>query len=207
MKPNAFTRRQCLQTLGALSAVGLFGRARQAGAEPAVLDPQVISSVDKGLDWLASTQSRLGHWSAGGLYPTAMTALAGVAMLCEGSTATQGKYSSQIRLALDFILGKSRENGLIGDPQTDNRYTYGHGFSMLFLSQLLGEEEDQERREELVDVLTRAARFSGEAQTPSGGWGYVSSKDGDGFDEAPRRSRKFKACAAAAMPAFRSPMK
>ena len=32
---------------------------------------------------------------------------------------------------------------------TDNRYTYGHGFAMLFLSQVLGEEEDVERREEL----------------------------------------------------------
>jgi hypothetical protein len=112
-----------------------------------------------------------------------MTALAGLAMLSEGSTATQGKYSQNIRLAIDFLLGKSRDNGLIGDPVSDNRYTYGHGFSMLFLSQLLGEEEDQERRDELVDVLTRAAKFSGEAQTPSGGWGYVSSKDGDGFDE------------------------
>ena len=33
----------------------------------------------------------------------------------------------------------------------DDRYTYGHGFSMLFLSQVLGEEEDVERREQLVE--------------------------------------------------------
>ena len=80
-------------------------------------------------------------------------------------------------------MGRSRNNGLIGDPNTDDRYTYGHGFSMLFLSQVLGEEEDEDRRKELVKVLTKAVEFSGGAQTDAGGWGYVSAKDGDGFDE------------------------
>jgi hypothetical protein len=54
---------------------------------------------------------------------------------------------------------------------------------MLFLSQLLGEEEDMARREQLVDVLTRAVIFTGRAQTGDGGWGYLSAKDGNGFDE------------------------
>ena len=31
--------------------------------------------------------------------------------------------------------------------------------------------------------MKRAADFSGKAQTPSGGWGYVSAKDGNNFDE------------------------
>ena len=54
---------------------------------------------------------------------------------------------------------------------------------MLFLSQVLGEEEDAERREQLIDVLTRAVVFTGRAQTTAGGWGYVSAKDGNNFDE------------------------
>jgi hypothetical protein len=112
-----------------------------------------------------------------------MTALSGVALLCEGSTTTQGKYSPNIRRAVDYLVSRSRPNGLIGDPAKDDRYTYGHGYSMLFLSQVLGEEEDAERRETLIDVLTRAVRFTGEAQTQAGGWGYVSAKDGHGFDE------------------------
>ena len=32
-------------------------------------------------------------------------------------------------------------------------------------------------------VLTKAVEFSGRAQTDEGGWGYVSAKDGNGFDE------------------------
>ena len=54
---------------------------------------------------------------------------------------------------------------------------------MLFLSQVLGEEEDADRRKELIDVLTRAVKFTGQAQTAAGGWGYVSAKDGGDFDE------------------------
>ncbi|MBA4107174.1 MAG: hypothetical protein C0485_15625 [Pirellula sp.] len=156
-----------------------------ASAPPAlarVSDPAVKSHVDGGLEWLASQQHKLGHWTAQGRYPTAMTALAGMAMLCEGSTTTQGKYAENIRRAVDYLTNRSRPNGLIGDKD-DDRYTYGHGFAMLFLSEVLGEEEDMERRTELIRVLTNAVEFTGFAQTPAGGWGYVSAKDGGGFDE------------------------
>jgi hypothetical protein len=112
-----------------------------------------------------------------------MTAMAGIALLCEGSTATQGKYAPNVRRAVDYLLSQAQPNGLIGDPKQDDRYTYGHGFSMLFLSQILGEEEDVDRRAELVDVLTRAVVFTGRAQTKAGGWGYVSAEDGQDFDE------------------------
>jgi hypothetical protein len=139
-------------------------------------------AINKGLKWVASTQSRLGHWTAGS-FPTAMTALAGTALICSGSTATQGPYAKNIRRAVDYLLSKCRPNGLIGDPLHDNRYTYGHGFSMLFLSQVLGEEEDEDRRQELIDALAKSVEFSVSAQTQSGGWGYVSAKDGNNFDE------------------------
>jgi len=140
--------------------------------------------VARGLEWLASRQSRRGHWTANsGRYPTAMTAMTGMALLAEGSTTTQGKYAGNIRGAVDYLVARSRSNGMIGDPTRDDRYTYGHGFAMLFLSQVLGEEEDAQRREELIDVLGRAVVFSGRAQTNAGGWGYVSAKDGHGFDE------------------------
>lgn len=146
-------------------------------------DPDVERVTDQGLRWLASQQQRLGHWTVQGRYPAAMTSLAGMAMLCEGSTTTQGKYAENLQRAVDYLMSQSRPNGLIGDPLRDDKYTYGHGFSMLFLSQVLGEEEDIDRRKELVRVLTKAVRFSGQAQTTEGGWGYLSPKDGNGFDE------------------------
>lgn len=167
----------------ALSLILFAGLVCPDTAMAAIDDPQVREVVTQGLDWLAVQQHRLGNWTAQGRYPAAMTALSGIAFLCEGSTTTQGKYSDNVRRAVDYLVRQSRPNGLIGDPLRDDRYTYGHGFSMLFLSQVLGEEEDPQRREELVDILTRAVIFTGQAQTEAGGWGYVSAKDQAGFDE------------------------
>jgi hypothetical protein len=155
-----------------------------ASLAAAAAPPQAADVVEAGLEWLAAKQSRRGNWSANeSRYPTAITALAATALVMEGSTTSQGRYAEPVRRAVDYLVSRSRPNGLIGDPKTDDRYTYGHGFSMLFLSQVLGEEEDERRREELVGVLTRAVEFSGRAQTKDGGWGYVSATDGNDFDE------------------------
>ncbi|MFO1019896.1 MAG: prenyltransferase/squalene oxidase repeat-containing protein [Planctomycetales bacterium] len=148
-------------------------------------DPRIKQAVSRGLDYLAREQRRQGYWEAnGGQYRVAMTALVGNAMLCEGSTTTRGKYARNIRLAVNYLLEMSRPNGLIGyEMSQDFHYMYGHGFSMLFLSQVFGEEEDAERREELKEKLTKAVEFCAYAQTDAGGWGYVSAKDGNNFDE------------------------
>ena len=146
-------------------------------------DPRVVQAVNRALDYLAREQRRQGYWEAnGGQYRVAMTALAGNALLCEGSTTTRGRYARNVRLAVDYLIEMSRPNGLIGFKE-DYHYTYGHGFSMLFLSQVFGEEEDVERREELKRVLTKAVEFSAQAQTVRGGWGYVSARDQPNFDE------------------------
>lgn len=175
------TLQRCLFVLAVLG-LAVFSPAPAKAAPPDREKWERV--VEKGLDWLAARQSAQGHWTANdNNYPTAMTALAGMAFLCEGSTTTQGKYSKNVRSAVDYLIGRSRKNGLIGDPQNDDRYTYGHGYSMMFLSQVLGEEEDIERRQELMNVLIKAVQFTGEAQTAAGGWGYVSAKDGSNFDE------------------------
>ncbi len=144
--------------------------------------PSWDSAIRSGLDYLARTQSTRGQWNTPP-YPTAVAALAGTAMLCSGSTAVQGPYAKYISRTTDFILSKGRNNGLIGEPAGDLRYTYGHGFSMLFLSQVLGEEGFADRRQEIVDVLNRAVTFCARAQTTSGGWGYISAQDGNDYDE------------------------
>lgn len=173
------SRRSALASLAAAGGTLALGKTSSAAKR----DPKWEEAIQRGLKWVAKTQSSLGHWDAGG-YRAAMTALAGTALIASGSTTTQGPYAKQIRKCVDFLIDSkfNRNTGLIG-TNDDNRYTYGHGFSMLFLSQVLGEEEDEDRRNELIQVLTKAVEFSGKAQTPSGGWGYVSAKDGNNFDE------------------------
>jgi hypothetical protein len=139
------------------------------------------------LQWLVKTQHRDGHWEAdGGRFPVALTAVSGLALLMEGSTVRGGKYGDNVRRAADWLLARSTPDGLIGSPGHPgeaSRYMYGHGFATLFLSCVVGEEDEGARRRRLVDVLERACRFSHAAQTTRGGWGYVSARDGNNYDE------------------------
>ncbi len=192
------SRRQVLTRLVrvpgcALVAKAMIGHAFPAPAEAASStlfrspanasypDDDLQAATEKALKWLSENQTRSGSWPHD-TYPTAMAGLAGIALLCSGSTTTQGPYARHIRRTVDYLTSKCRRNGLIGDPQRDNRYTYGHGFAMLFLSQVLGEEEDMDRRQELTEILERSVQFSVDAQTGEGGWGYVSSSEST-FDE------------------------
>ena len=169
--------------LSVIAGLGLLATPDPTFAMKKTRDPKITLAVSRALDYLAREQRRQGYWEANnGQYRVAMTALAGNALLCEGSTSTRGKYASNIRAAVGYLIEMSQPSGLIG-YKNDYHYTYGHGFSMLFLSQVYGEEEDLERREELKRVLTKAVVFSARAQTSRGGWGYVSAKDGNDFDE------------------------
>ena len=81
-----------------------------------------------------------------------MTALAGMALLMEGSTIREGKYADNIRRAVDWLMDRVQPNGLIGNPNNPTeagRYMYGHGFGLLFLACVYGEEEDADRRKKL----------------------------------------------------------
>jgi len=152
---------------------------------------QYRETVKKGLDYLAKTQFKDGHWGANGdQYPVSMTALAGIALLMEGSTIREGKYSTQIRKAADWLMDRSmrgnQRDGLIGNPDHPTeagRYMYGHGFSMLFLSCIYGDEEDRERRDKLRDILVRAVKYTANAQSSEGGWFYTSAAEGHNQDE------------------------
>lgn len=173
-------RSMSISCLAALAVAGVLPLSVQAEE----LSPEVRAAVDKGLAYVAGQQFRDGHWEAnGGQYPMAMTALAGMALLMEGSTIREGKYATNIRRAVDWFVSRSQPNGLLGNPALANeggRYMYGHGFGTMFLSQVYGEEEDADRRKKLEDVLTRAVEFIGKAQSTTGGWNYVSNRDGGG---------------------------
>jgi len=166
----------------ALLLTGAAGRRAAANELPA----KYQEAVNKGLEWLAKQQLADGHWEAqsGQPYPMAMTGLAGMAFLMEGSTLRDGKYQAQIRKAVEWFLKRSQPSGLLGNPSNGlemGRYMYGHGYGLMFLACAYGEEDDPERRVKLEDVLTRAVQFTGKSQSSTGGWNYVSGAD-SGYD-------------------------
>src|SRR5688572_24211918 len=163
----------------------------QATAGAGEVPEKYRESVRKGLDWIVSQQHKDGHWSANGdQYPVAMTALAGMALLMEGSTIREGKYAAQIRKSADWLMERSQKgnqrDGLIGNPDHPSergRYMYGHGFGLLFLASIYGDEEDMDRREQLKDILGRAVTYVGNAQSSRGGFFYTSAAEGGDNDE------------------------
>jgi hypothetical protein len=194
-------RREFLSSVAAGSIAGLA--ANHAIAQDRK-NLEVEAAVERGLEYLKKIQAPDGHWEAqGGQYPTTMTALGGMAMLMEGSTIREGKYSDQIQKAVNWFLAPARQqpNGLLGNvnnPTESQRYMYGHGFGIMFLASIYGEEEDNDQRKKLEAVITRGVQFTAKAQTSKkhplpegkqvdiGGWGYVSAADSGGaggFDE------------------------
>lgn len=165
----------------------------------------VEAAVERGLEYLKKTQAQDGHWEApGGQYPTSVTGVCGTAVLMEGSSLREGKYSDQVQKAVGWYTHARRgsnKNGLLADPNNAgelNHYMHGQGFSTTFLASAYGEEEEDEQRKKLEAVLTRSVDFICKAQTfkrhkrpegkevEIGGWGYVSAAESGGqggFDE------------------------
>jgi hypothetical protein len=199
------TRRQFLQTAIAAGA-GLAFAGKMANIHAEEIPAEYRETVQKGLDYLTKSQNKDGSFSMGGQYPTVMTGVSGMALLMEGSTMREGKYKDHIKKAVDYLMSRSQPNGMIGNPNTPGeagRYTYGHGFGTLFLASVYGEEEEGERRKRLEEILVKAAKFSSDAQTDRGGWGYISAKEGGGFDEGSttvEQVQALRACRNAGIP-------
>ncbi len=143
-------------------------------------------SINRGLAYLAKEQHSDGHWESVTQYSTSMTALAGMALLMEGSTLEDGNYAEHLRKAVRWLTEHAQPNGLIGNPADRSeisRYLFGHGQAMLFLATVYEQEEDGERRRQLEAILTKAVEFTASAQSTRGGWGYVRASDGGNFDE------------------------
>jgi len=176
-----------LQRSAGLAAVLIGASALAPRARGDEVPKEYQETIKRGLAWLSKAQQKDGRWEGvNGQYPIAMTGMAGMALLAEGSTIREGKYRENIRRARDFLLDRVQPNGLIGNPANRMEagvYMYGHGFALLFLSSVVGEEENKEKRADMVKKLERAAKYSRDAQTNRGGWGYISSREGNNFDE------------------------
>lgn len=149
---------------------------------PPGVTPEAKAAIDQGMAYLARTQDRRGSWSNRGNYgeyPVAMTALAGLALLMDGNTTTQGRYAPQLDRATRYLLRQTSSSGLISASERSGRPMYGHGFSMLFLGQLMGMLEDPTRAQELHDALARAVHLTGRAQSHAGGWYYTPHSRSD----------------------------
>ncbi|MCA9244884.1 MAG: terpene cyclase/mutase family protein [Phycisphaerales bacterium] len=167
---------------GQTSSTGESGGAALPPSQPSEIDARARSAIEKGLRYLARSQNRDGSWrtngSTGG-YPTAMTALSGLALLASGSTPTEGPYARNVSAALTFILKSARPDGLIAQLEEESQCMHGHGFALLFLAQCYGMEEDPRRQAQIRQALQRGVELTGRSQSPAGGWLYTPDANRD----------------------------
>ena len=160
-----------LAAAGLVMMIGGPLRADVPRRLPPLVDQKTDEAIQKGLKYLASRQAADGSWretGAGGYtgYPVAMTALAGMAMAGSGSTPVEGPFAPNLSRATIYLLKSAQPNGLICRPgEEESRSMYGHGFSMLFLSQMMGMEGDNDRMAEIRRVLQNGAKQSSAAAT------------------------------------------
>ena len=168
-----------------------------APRRPEGVSQEIEESVRRGLEFLIRTQAANGSWSSDGTwgsYPTAMTSLAGMCLLASGSTSTRGPHAPAVRKAADFLLRVSQPNGLIATPAEQGRSMHGHGFAMLYLAEVYGNEEDERRQRWIHEVLTRAVRITERSQSRAGGWLYSPDQDADEGSVTVTQIQGLRAC-------------
>lgn len=164
---------------------------------PPGITPEIQESIDRGLEYLARTQSRDGSWRGNGgegAYPCTMTALAGMAILSSGSTPTRGRYWRNLTKATDFLMRQAQPQGVISAPAEEGRSMYGHGFGMLFLASIYGMEEDQRRQQQIHEVLTKGIALIARSQSGPGGWTYTPDSGGDEGSVTVTQMQAMRAC-------------
>ena len=140
-----------------------------------LVDRRTADAIGQGLRFLARKQVRAGdqtgafggHGYAAGV---AVTALSGLAFLCSGSTPYSGPYAKNIRACTNFVLKNVRESGYIAESDATRRFSnmYGHGYAMLYLSQIYG----MSQKAEVAKKLSSAVEMTCKIQNRLGGWRY-----------------------------------
>jgi phage gp46-like protein len=99
----------------------------------------VREMYDKGLQYLASTQSANGDWSGGGgEQGPGVTGLCLMAFLASGEDPNFGIYSNQVRRAVrNIVNGQNASTGYLGNSM------YHHGFGMLGLAEAYGAVDER----------------------------------------------------------------
>ena len=184
------SRRKFAQLLGGVGAASLLGveatpswaydrKASPNEKSPAELvTPPAKKAIEKGLSYLLRSQVKTGRnrgaFGNGGIASGVATAsLAGLAMMCAGHMPGHGPYGKAIDNCTGYVMSHVRDSGYIAHTNQGARENmYGHGFSMLFLSQAYG----MTRKREIGDKLRKAVKLTCQCQNNQGGWRYRPQK-------------------------------
>ena len=143
-----------------------------------LITPKTVTAIKQGLEYLKRKQVREGRFAgafgaAGYSRGVAVASLAGLAFMCSGSTPFDGKYASCVRRCAEYVLRNCRDTGYIAaQNETQASNMYGHGYAMLFLSQVYGMGLNNKVKERLA----KAIKLTCKVQNHEGGWRYQPVK-------------------------------
>ena len=147
---------------------------------------------DRGLRYLADTQTEDGSWSGTTRGP-GITGICIMALMASGEDPDFGSYATNIRKALrSIIINQDARTGYIGGYSSGHGSMYHHGFALLALSEAYGAVNERllwegsdvppEQRRTLGQALELAVRSTLTAQKKNswGAWRYSpESRDAD----------------------------
>ena len=153
------------------------------------LTPEALDAIERGVEWLAREQiDTSGRWPCRPThYQMSVTALAGLALLAHGDSASTGPYCDQIRRAIEWILrsqwtegpdaGLYYEGRDVGDSEA--RAMHGHGFALLFMAQAFGQVRDERLADAMAESIRAAVNLTERSISPEGGWYYAPRQQRD----------------------------
>ncbi|TWT34327.1 prenyltransferase/squalene oxidase repeat-containing protein [Blastopirellula retiformator] len=174
----------CLFYGTGISAVSLESEvwADQPPAEnPARTDIETKKTIDRGLTWLVSTIHKDGTVGPDVYHESnlACTAMVGLALMTEGSTAYGGRYSKESRRVLGGVLdlverrkldgGESKAETLVQHKIGANADVF---LATLYLSEVYYEAPGYEK--DIEEALNRLIRHICQSQRADGMWGDES---------------------------------
>jgi hypothetical protein len=142
-------------------------------------------ALARGLDYLAKAQARQADGSLpldgstpATRAPVAVTALAALAWMADGSQPDRGPFSREVGRAIDYLLLRTvlergaPRRGFIGSDADSNSRMHGHGYATLALTQACSLSPASPRGARLFEALPLAVDLIQRTQGSEGGWWY-----------------------------------
>ncbi len=156
----------CLVAIGGVTFAA--DKNPERSAKKLITTPAELG-IERALKWLASQQHDDGGFGTGTYRGNvAVGALAGMAMMADGSTPGRGIYGQQVNRCIDYLLACAQPSGFIAGPDASHGPMYGHGFATMFLAECHG----MSPRPELREKLSKAVKIIVNTQNKDGGWRY-----------------------------------
>jgi prenyltransferase beta subunit len=178
MMPTCLSLHNCSRPIAAVLLCCIASTARGQENSPEktaakLVTPAAQRSIALGLKWLGSRQHDDGGFGSGNYRGNAaVCALAGMAMMADGSTPGRGPYGRQVNRCVDYLLANTQPSGFISGPDSSYGPMYGHGFATMFLAECYG----MSPRPELREKLSKAVKIIVDSQNKEGGWRYQPAR-------------------------------